>query len=71
VLGAAISRLFGTQTGASAERRITPPWSGAAQIVERAEVVVLCNERPQDVLAAARDVFCKNVQLLDCGSSSP
>lgn len=71
VLGDAISRLFGTQTGASAERTVRLPGSGGAQLVERAEVVVLCNERPQNVLAAARDVFCKNVQLLDCGSGAP
>jgi hypothetical protein len=70
VLGDAISRLFGTQTGASAERTVKLPGSGGAQIVERAEVVVLCNERPQDVLAAAHDVFCKNVELLHCGSGT-
>lgn len=71
ILGAAISGLFGTQTGARAEVAVPLPGHADRHEVERAEVVVLCNERPQDVLDAAQSVFCKHVPLLSCGKGAP
>jgi hypothetical protein len=71
ILGAAISGLFGTQTGAQAEVEVPLPGHADRYEIERAEVVVLCNERPQDVMAAAQSVFCKRVPLLPCGKGTP
>jgi len=67
VLGRAIAGLFGTQTGASAVSATALPWDRTTQVIDRSELVVLCNERPQDVLKAAQDVFCSHVPFVCAG----
>jgi hypothetical protein len=70
VLGKAIAGLFGTHTVASALARTAVPWDRERQVSDRFERVVLCNEQPRDVLAAARNVFCRNVPLVPCDEES-
>jgi hypothetical protein len=71
VLGAAINGLFGTQTGASSVSATAVPWNRSLRVVDRTQLVVLCNERPRDVLAAAQNVFCRNVPLVPCAGGQP
>jgi hypothetical protein len=71
VLGNAINELFGTQTGASAVTETAVPWSRTVAVVDRSELVVLCNERPRDVLRAAQNVFCTHVPLVPCPGGQP
>jgi hypothetical protein len=65
LLGDAIDALFGASTGVRVERDIALPWQrGAARAV--GTTTVSCNERPRDVAAAIRQVFCDRLPLLDC-----
>jgi hypothetical protein len=71
VLGEALDGLFGTHTGARAVTETTVPWNRSLRVVDRTELIVLCNERPRDVLAAAQNVFCRNVPLVPCAGGQP
>jgi hypothetical protein len=71
VLGDAVRGLFGTYTGARALSATPLPWDRARQVVDRSELVLLCNERPRDVLAAAQNVFCTHVPRVPCAEASP
>lgn len=71
VLSEVLGALFGTQTGAAAEAQTTVPWARELRVIDRTELVVLCNERPRDVLQAAIGVFCQQVSFLNCGGGAP
>lgn len=65
MLGAALAALLGDTIEARATAAVRPR-AGLPPRVAGA-VLLVCNERPRDVLAIARDMFCRHLPLLDCG----
>jgi len=64
VLSAAIAGLFGTKTRALATRQVRSPFQAEDDRVLSGGVVLLCNERPIDPVAAAKAVMCSKIPML-------
>jgi len=58
VLDDALSSLFGTTTRASAQRGVPRPGPHGEALVATGGMVLLCNERPTDVLKLAEQAVC-------------
>jgi hypothetical protein len=69
LVGEALRTLLGETTDARAlvALRSWGDVSGPAQI--EGALSLACNERPRDVAAIARDVFCRRLPLIECGGS--
>jgi hypothetical protein len=80
VLGAALRDLLGHTTEARARVQLRPataqPQSAAESTAPKqphatvkAAFTLACNERPRDVLAMTKALFCERLPLIDCGGS--
>lgn len=65
LLGDALATLLGDTFEARSAVAVRPS-AGAHAAVEGA-ITLVCNERPRNVLALARDMFCRHLPLFDCG----
>jgi hypothetical protein len=69
LIGEALGALLGETTEARVSVQLRP--RGREKEAARIEsaMVLVCNERPRDVLAIARATFCDRIPLIDCGDS--
>jgi hypothetical protein len=63
VLSDALAGLFGTSTYAESTRRLGVPWRADQDAVTRGALRLACNERPRDVLEAAKQAVCNSDPL--------
>jgi hypothetical protein len=66
LLGEALAAVLGDTIEARASVATRERTGGVERRVEGA-LLLVCNERPRDVLAIARALFCRHLPLLDCG----
>jgi hypothetical protein len=66
-LGEAVRGLLGEKTRARAQFEVRGLGTGEEPRRVAADFVLLCNERPRDVLALARGVLCDHLPVLHCG----
>jgi hypothetical protein len=68
LLGDALAALLGDTIEARGSAATRQRADGVEHRVEGA-LLLVCNERPRDVLAIAGDLFCRHLPLLDCGGA--
>jgi hypothetical protein len=70
LVGAALGALLGDTTDARAVMALRP-WGDdlRAPVQIEGALSLACNERPRDVQAIARDLFCRRLPVIDCGGS--
>jgi hypothetical protein len=68
LVGNALAALLGDTIEARGSAATGARDDDAPQRVEGA-LLLVCNERPRDVLEIARELFCRHLPLLDCGGA--